>query len=135
MSNARILLADDNTEILDQVSDMLDADYEVIGRIADGNTVCSTVKELHPDLIVLDISFGECSGFEIARRLHEQGYMGEIVFLTVHEDPEFISAAMGAGGRGYVIKSRLNVDLAPAIKAALSHRFFVSMPEQGDRPD
>jgi len=127
LSNARILLADDNTEILDHVSDMLDAHYEVIGRIADGNAVCSTVKELHPDLIILDISFGECSGIEIARRLQEQGYMGEIVFLTVHEDPEFINAAIGAGGRGYVIKSRLNIDLAPAIKAALSHQVFISM--------
>ena len=130
LSNARILLADDNTEILDHVSDMLDADYEVIGRIADGNAVCSTVKELHPDLIVLDISFGEYSGIEIARRLQEQGYVGEIVFLTVHEDPEFVNAAIGAGGRGYVIKSRMNVDLGLAVKAALSHRVFISTLQQ-----
>ena len=83
LSNARILLADDNAEILDHVSHMLDADYEVIGQIADGNAGPARLgKELHPDLIVLDISFGECSGIEIARRLQEQGYMGEIVFLT-----------------------------------------------------
>jgi DNA-binding NarL/FixJ family response regulator len=129
LSNARILLADDNTEILDHVSDMLDADYEVIGRVADGNAVCSNVQELKPDLIVLDISFGECSGIEIARRLQEQGYAGEIVFLTVHEDPDFVSAAIGAGGRGYVIKSRVNADLRPAVEAALLHRVFVSTIE------
>jgi len=130
LSQARILLADDNTEILDHVSDLLDADYEVIGRVADGNAVCSNVQELNPDLIVLDISFGECSGIEIARRLQEQGYAGEIVFLTVHEDREFVNAAIGAGGRGYVIKSRMNVDLGPAIQAVLSRRVFISTLQQ-----
>jgi DNA-binding NarL/FixJ family response regulator len=123
---ARILLADDNTEILEHVSDMLRANYEIIGKIADGNLVCAEVENARPDLIVLDISMGECSGIEIARRLQEQGYAGEIVFLTVHEDPDFVSAAIGAGGRGYVIKSRMNVDLGLAVKAALSHRVFIS---------
>jgi DNA-binding NarL/FixJ family response regulator len=126
MPYARILLADDNTEILKHTSDLLGADYEIIGRVADGNSVCSEVKKLRPDLIVLDISMGACSGIEIARRLQEQGYAGEIVFLTVHEDPEFVRAAIGAGGRGYVIKSRMNVDLGLAIKSALRHRVFIS---------
>lgn len=131
LSRARILLADDHAGILDHVSDMLKDEYEIIGTMADGTSVCSEVKKLKPDLIVLDISMGECSGIEIARRLQEQGYGGEIVFLTVHEDPDFISAAIGAGGRGYVMKSRVNLDLRPAVKAALLHRVFVSTLEGG----
>ena len=129
LPRARILLADDHAAILDHVSDMLKVDYEVVGIVADGNSVCSEAKTLKPDLIVLDISMGECSGIEIARRLQEQGYAGEIVFLTVHEDPDFVSAAIGAGGRGYVIKSRVNADLRPAVEAALLHRVFVSTIE------
>lgn len=130
LSRARILLADDHTAILDHVSDMLKDDYEVIGRVEDGNSVYSEVKKLKPDLVVLDISMGQCSGIEIARQLQEQGYTGEIVFLTVHEDPDFVSAAIGVGGRGYVIKSRVNVDLRPAMEAALLHRVFVSTLER-----
>jgi DNA-binding NarL/FixJ family response regulator len=126
LPHARILLADDHTAILNHVSDMLKDEYEVVGIVADGNSVCSQVRTLKPDLILLDISLGDCSGIEIARLLQEQGYMGEIVFLTVHEDPDFVSAAIGAGGRGYVIKSRLNIDLRPALEAALLHRVFVS---------
>jgi DNA-binding NarL/FixJ family response regulator len=125
---ARILLADDNAEILAHVSDMLRPGYEIIGNVADGNLVCAEVKELRPDLIVLDISMGERSGIEIAQRLREQGYAGEIVFLTVHEDPDFVTAALGAGGRGYVIKSRMNGELGLAIQAALCHRIFISAP-------
>jgi DNA-binding NarL/FixJ family response regulator len=105
---------------------MLRADYEIIGRVADGNSVCVEVGKLRPDLIVLDISLGERSGIEIARQLREQGYPGEIVFLTVHEDPEFVSAAISAGGQGYVVKSRMNRDLGLAVKAALSHQIFIS---------
>lgn len=126
LSRTRILLADDNTAILDHVSDMLRADYDIIGEVSDGDSVCAEVAKLGPDLIVLDISMGERSGIEIARQLQEQGYAGEIVFLTVHEDPDFVSAAIGAGGRGYVIKSLMNVDLGLAVKAVLSHRVFIS---------
>jgi DNA-binding NarL/FixJ family response regulator len=130
LPRARILLADDHAAILDHVSDMLKDDYEVIGTVADGVAVCSEVKKLRPDVVVLDISMGPCSGIEIARQLQEQGYGGEIIFLTVHEDPDFVRAAIGAGGRGYVIKSSMSIDLKPAVEAALLHRVFVSTLKQ-----
>jgi len=126
LSNIRILLADDNAAFLDYVSRTLDADFQVIGRVADGDSVCSEVKKLKPDVIVLDISFGEYSGIDIALQLREQGYVGEIVFLTVHEDLDFVNAAIGAGGRGYVIKSRMNIDLELALTAVLAHQVFIS---------
>jgi DNA-binding NarL/FixJ family response regulator len=124
----RILLADDNSEILDHVSDMLQPDYEIIGRVTDGNVVCTQVGVLEPDLVVLDISMGETSGIEIAVRLREQYYKGDIIFLTVHEDPDFVTAAIGAGGLGYVIKSKMGSDLRLAVEAVQSHQIFVSAP-------
>ena len=130
MSRVRILLADDNPAIMDYVSGMLQADYQIIGTVADGNSVCAEVAKLGPDLIVLDISMGERSGIEIARQLREQDYVGEIVFLTVHEDPDFVSAAIGAGGRGYVVKSRTKIDLGLAVNSVLSHQVLISPPLQ-----
>ena len=130
LPRARILLADDHTAILNHVSDMLKDEYDVIGTVADGTSVCSEVKKLKPDLVILDISMGSCSGIEIARQLQEQGYMGEIIFLTVHEDPDLVEAAIGAGGRGYVIKSSMSLDLKPAVEAALLHQVFVSTIKQ-----
>jgi len=120
------MVVDDNPAILNHVTDMLQTDYQIVGRVADGKSVCAEVERLGPDLIVLDISLGERSGISIARQLRERGYEGEIVFLTVHEDSDFVSAAIGAGGRGYVIKSRMNVDLVLAVKTVLSHQIFVS---------
>jgi DNA-binding NarL/FixJ family response regulator len=130
LSRVRVLVVDDNTAILDSVSAMLQTDYQVIGKLDDGNCVCAEVKKLRPDLIVLDLSMGEHSGIAIAQQLREQGSIGEILFLSVHEDPDFVSAAIGAGGRGYVIKSRMNIDLGSAVKAVLSHQIFVSSPLQ-----
>lgn len=126
LSHARILLADDNNAILDHVSDLLQGNYEIVGKVFDGNSVMAEVERLRPDLTVLDISMGDRSGIEIAARLREKGYAGEIIFLTVHEDPEFVSAAIDAGGKGYVIKSRLNPDLGLAVQIVLAHGIFIS---------
>jgi len=128
MACTRILIADDNIEILNHVSGMLASEHAVVGKVSDGNLVCDNVATCRPDLVVLDISMGDHSGIEIARRLREQGYAGEVIFLTVHEDPDFVSAAIGAGARGYVTKSHMNGDLKLAIKAVLSHQVFVSTP-------
>lgn len=122
----RILVVDDSPAILNHVTRMLQTDYQIVGTVADEPYVCQEVEKLEPDLVVLDISLGAHSGIETARHLREQGYAGEIVFLTVHEDPDFVTAAIGAGGRGYVIKSRMSVDLKMAVESVLSHRIFVS---------
>jgi DNA-binding NarL/FixJ family response regulator len=132
LTHVRVLVADDNPDIMEHVSAMLPVEYEIVGRVVEGKSVCDEVERLKPALVVLDISVGDCSGIEIARHLREQGYAGEIVFLTVHEDPDFVSAAIGAGGRGYVTKSRMNVDLRLAVKAVLSHRIFISAPLQDE---
>ena len=58
LSRARILVADDNPAILNHVTNMLQPDYQIIGTVADGNSVCTEVENLGPDLIVLDISMG-----------------------------------------------------------------------------
>jgi DNA-binding NarL/FixJ family response regulator len=132
LTPVRVLVADDSPDIMEHVSAMLPIEYEIVGRVVEGNSVCGEVERLKPALVVLDISMGDCSGIEIARHLREQGYPGEIVFLTVHEDPDFVSAAIGAGGRGYVTKSRMNADLSLAMKAVLSHRIFISDPLSDD---
>jgi DNA-binding NarL/FixJ family response regulator len=123
-----ILLGDDNPAILDHVSRLLKADdqYEVVGALSNGATVLREYDRLSPDVIVLDISMELLSGIDVAQRLRDSGCHAKIIFLTVHEDSDFVNAAMGAGGSAYVVKSRLSVDLIPAVKAVLSNRLFVS---------
>ncbi len=126
MAPARILLADDNPNILESVEHMLAPEHEVVGKLPDGESVLRDYDRLHPDLVVLDISLGEMDGIEVARRLRDTGRLAKIVFLTVHDDQDFVSAAVGAGGSGYVVKSRMSTDLVTAIRAVLSGELFVS---------
>jgi DNA-binding NarL/FixJ family response regulator len=123
-----ILLADDNAAVLKHVGRMLGRhkNYEVVGAIVDGTTVVREYLRLRPNLIVLDISMGGVSGIDVARQLRESGCDAKIIFLTVHEDRDYVNAAIGAGGSAYVVKSRISSDLLTAIDAALADKLFVS---------
>jgi DNA-binding NarL/FixJ family response regulator len=123
-----VFLADDNFAVLDHVRKMLEKDenYKVVGVISDGAIVVREYLRLRPDLILLDISMGATSGIDVARQLRDSGCSAKIIFLTVHEDSDYVNAAIGAGGSAYVVKSRLNMDLLSAIKAVLSNKLFVS---------
>ena len=125
---ATVLLADDNPVILNHVRKLLgrNKQYEVVGAVSDGDAVLREYFLLWPEIIVLDISMGELSGIDVARTLVESGCTAKIVFLTVHEDSDFLNAAMDAGGSAYVVKSRVSTDLITAIEAALSGKHFVS---------
>lgn len=126
MSRASILLADDNSAVLDQVTRVLEEDYDVVAAVKDGRAVVKECLRLKPDVVGLDISMGDVNGIDLARQLRAAGCRSKIVFLTVHEDYDFVNAAIGAGAEGYVVKSRLGPDLIPAITAVLSGKFFIS---------
>jgi DNA-binding NarL/FixJ family response regulator len=122
-----ILLADDNAAILDVVSRLLkNHQCNVVARINNGAEVVRESLRLRPDVVVLDISMDTLNGIDIARELSQSGNSSKVIFLSVHEDPDFVNAAMGAGGSGYVVKSRVATDLCSAVDAVLSDRKFLS---------
>jgi CheY-like chemotaxis protein len=123
-----ILLADDNSVVLNHVRAMLEKNktYHVVGAVPDGASALREYSRLRPDVIILDISMQDLSGIEVAQQLRDAGCSAKIIFLTVHEDSDFLNAAMGAGGSAYVVKSRLNTDLISAITAVLANKVFVS---------
>ncbi len=122
----RVLLADDHPEVLNKVASLLALTCEVVGKVGDGSALLEAVTRLRPDILVIDISMPVLNGIEAARQLKRSGAGAKIVFLTVHEDPDFVQAALAAGACGYVIKSRLATDLIRAVQAALEDRRFVS---------
>lgn len=126
MKRVSILLADDNASVLVHVTKVLEVDYHVVAAAKDGSSVLAECQRLKPDIVVLDISMGGLNGIEIAGQLRDMGCRSKIVFLTVHEDSDFLKAAIGAGASAYVVKSRLSQDLSLAIQAVLSNKLFVS---------
>ena len=126
MRQMRIMVADDNPDILHHATHLLAQEFSEIEAVPDGESVLRNYEASKPDVVILDISMGKLSGIEVAHRLLEFGHQAKIVFLTVHEEQEFLCGAFGAGGVAYIVKSRLNSDLLNAIDAVLAGHIFVS---------
>jgi DNA-binding NarL/FixJ family response regulator len=126
VSKVSVLLADDNSAVLGQVTKALEKDYEIVAAVKDGQAVIKECLRLKPNVVVLDISMGDVNGLDLAQELRDAGCNSKIVFLTVHEDYDYVNAAIGVGAMAYVVKSHMSTDLSVAIKAALADRFFVS---------
>ena len=122
----RILLADDHPNFPEMEERLLEPEFEVIGKVRNGEALFEEAMRLKPDVIVSDISMPILNGIEAAERLKESGCNSRIVFLTVHSDPDFVRRCLSAGAFGYVAKSRIANDLALAIREALAGNIFVS---------
>jgi DNA-binding NarL/FixJ family response regulator len=114
----RVLLVDDNDAILTRSVAILRDSCAIVGTARDGTLGIAMAAALCPDVIVLDISMPGRSGLEVAAALRESGSSAAIVFVSAHDDAEFIEVARAAGGVGYVFKPRLSSDLPGAVRAA-----------------
>lgn len=121
----RIVVGDDNPAMLEAITHILQNDFDVVAALEQACSVVDQVPKLDPDVLVLDVSMGEMNGFEIARQLRSGRCRSKIVFLTVHEQLEFIRSALDVGASGYVFKSRMNADLKTAIRAVLNDKVFI----------
>jgi DNA-binding NarL/FixJ family response regulator len=131
---ARLLLADDHPGMLEQIVRLLRGEFEIAGTVGNGLDLSTAALRLDPDVVVLDITMPGLDGIEAARHLQRIGCRAKLVFLTLHEDPDYVRAAMDAGGVAYVAKARLASHLIPAIHAALAgQRFLSHTPHSGDK--
>ena len=122
----RVLLVDDNEAMLARATAVLTPHCVVVGAVKDALAALGAAGRLQPDVIVLDISMPGMSGLELAHRLRQAGSTAALVFLTVHDAEEFVSAAKAAGAVGYVVKPRLVSELTLAVREASAGRSFVS---------
>jgi two-component system, NarL family, response regulator NreC len=120
----RVLIADDHADVLDDIRDLLESDFDVVGAVGDGQKLLKAVEDLRPDVIVTDISMPELNGIEASRRIIEKYPDSKIILLTMHNDPALIEQGFAAGALGYVLKVKANIDLAQAIYQALEGKRF-----------
>jgi len=127
-------VADDQQAVLEAISRLLDGKFDVVAAVQDGECAVEAVSRLNPDLLLLDISMPVLSGIEAAARLKlsQTPCRAKLIFVTVHEDTDYVEAAFAVGARGYVLKQRLAVDLLPAIREVLKGGTFIS-PSTADR--
>ncbi len=126
MVSIRVLVADDHEAMLGRVAKLLTIEFDVVGTVTDGQRALDATLKLSPDVLVLDISMPVMNGIEAARGLRSVGSEVHIVFLTMHDNPDFVRKALEVGALGYVIKPHLASDLVTAVREAHSDRSFLS---------
>jgi DNA-binding NarL/FixJ family response regulator len=117
---ARILIVDDQNLVRKTVRSLLRGHaIEICGEAKDGKEAIDKVKQLKPDLVLLDINMPVLNGVQAAYEIRRVAPSTKIIFFTIHDSPETISAARLIGVDGFVSKAAAGTALIPAVKRIL----------------
>ena len=121
----RILIADDHEIVRQGMRTILESqrDFEVF-EAHDGEEAVEKAKELHPDLVILDISMPCLDGFSAARRIKEASPLTPIVIFSLDRTEAFIEVAQKIGASGYITKGESGQTLLKAVDAALRNQTY-----------
>lgn len=114
-----ILLVDDQNLVQQGIKSLLDQDIEVkvIGTVTDGRTAIQQIERLRPDIVLLDIEMPGMDGITTTKYINRLSPKTKVIILSSHEDTKFVTQALVAGAKGYLLKSSLMTDLKHAILA------------------
>lgn len=119
-SRRRVVVAEDESLIrLDIVEILQDNGFEVVGEAGDGERALELVRELEPDLVVMDIKMPKLDGISAAEQISKE-HLAPVVLLTAFSQKELVERATEAGALAYVVKPFTPADLLPAIEIAIS---------------
>ena len=126
MGRGRVLLAEDHAPTMRLWRTLIEPEFEIVGAVADGQSLVDAAERLSPDVIVSDIVMPSMNGIAAAEVILRRHPASRIVFATVHADHMMLRAALAVGAFGYVLKVRAADDLVPAIRAALRGELHIS---------
>ncbi|MGB8020278.1 MAG: response regulator [Candidatus Nanopelagicales bacterium] len=117
---SRVVVVEDEALIrLDLVEMLTESGYEVVGQASDGESAIAAVRELRPDLVLMDIKMPMLDGISAAEILAAEA-IAPIVLVTAFSQSELVDRALSAGVHGYVVKPFTMAELRPAIEIAMA---------------
>jgi len=123
-----IIIADDHGVIRDGLKFILENDnsFKVSGSAANGFEAVKLVRELSPDIVLMDINMPELNGIEATSRIKSEFPEIKIIILSFHGDSESIFRALKAGADGYLLKESAGQEVVTAIRSVLSGSRYLS---------
>jgi two-component system response regulator NreC len=123
----RIILADDHAIVRQGIKSLLEREgLQVVAEASDGREAIKYAETLSPDVVVMDIGMPMLNGMEAARELARCCPKVKPILLTQHDEPQYVSAALKSGVKGYVLKSQITADLVQAIHQVLRGQVYLS---------
>jgi len=118
MQKIRVLVVDDHTIVRDGICALLAlaGDIEVVGEAANGSQALNIVKELEPDVVLMDIAMPIMGGLEATRRICKESPRTKILVLTQYDDKEYVFPVIEAGASGFISKVAASSELATGIR-------------------
>ena len=130
MSELRVLLGDDHTVLRQGLRRILEDrhDWKVVGEASNGREAVQQSIETTPDVAVLDIGMPLLNGIEATRQITRRAPAVRVLILSMHSDQAYVSQAVQAGARGYLLKESAGSELIAAIAAVAAGKTFFSPP-------
>ena len=127
MEKLKILIADDHALLRDGLKALVNAepDMEVVGEAENGNVVLEKIKQLKPDVVVMDISMPELNGARATRRLKSLFPTIKVLALTAHEDNSYLRHMLEAGASGFLLKRAAADQLIKAIHVVANDACYI----------
>ena len=120
MKRLRLLLCDDDSQMLSFLQSVLKPEYTVIGTAEDGQALIAAAQALRPDLVLTDIHMPKLDGIDAVHELRRTLPDCQVIFHTSRTDPEVMAAAFSAGAVGYLVKGS-SQSLVSAIRTVVWH--------------
>ena len=111
----RLVLADDRGDVLDEIRQLLEPDFDILRTVNQGAALVEAVAELRPDVVVSDVRMPILGGIEAGSQILRDGLCSAVIMLTMYDEPHLVTKALQAGIRGYVLKVDAGEELIPAV--------------------
>ena len=124
----RILIVDDHGIVREGLKSMIEqqSEMEVVGEAKDGQMAIQLIKELAPDVVIMDVSMPNLNGMEATKYILEQKPDVKVIILSMHQDKHIVAESLKAGASAYVLKSNLFDELLNALSAVQTNRCYLS---------
>jgi two-component system response regulator NreC len=124
----RVLVVDDHTLVREGIRLLLEsAPYiEVVGEAGDGLEALEKVRQLKPDIVLMDVAMPRLGGIEATKRIKQEFPSVQVLALTIHDNEEYLFQMLQAGACGYVLKKARPEELIAALEAAERGEVYLS---------